>query len=105
MAKVINLTADAMDEAANSGTDGRWVKLEMRATDDDGNALTGTDRFYVTVCVVVEGDDGSKRKEYVTAQLASIPVGKMSNAQKLALVDACKSAYSAAVKVATDDDV
>ena len=105
MAKVINLTADAMDEAANSGTDGRWVKLEMRATDDDGNALTGTDRYYITACVVIAGDDGSSRKAYESAQLSAIPTGKMSNAQKLAIVDACKSAYSAAVKVATDDDV
>lgn len=105
MAKVVTYSGDAMDEVANSGSDGRWVKLEMRTNDEDGNPLVGTDRFYITVCVVVSGDDGSSRKRYVTKQVASIPPAKMSNAQKLALLDAAKAAYAAAVKVATDDDV
>ncbi len=105
MAKVVSYSGDAMDEAVNSGSDGRWVKLEMRAEDENGVALTGTDRFYITVCVHVVGDDGSSRKQYVTRKLADVPVGKMSAQEKLDLVSTCKSAYAAAVKVATNDDV
>lgn len=103
MPKVINLTADALDET--NPADGRWVKIELRDQDENGNALSGTDKVYVTVCVVVSGDDGSTRKEYVSRQLASIPTAKLSNQEKLDLLRFCKKAYSAAVKVATDDDV
>jgi len=98
-------SADAMDEVANSGSDGRWVKLEMRAQDEAGNPLTGTDRFYITVCVVVTGDNGSSHKEYITRKLADVATGILSNPQKLDLVATCKSAYAAGVKVATGDDV
>jgi len=78
----------------------------MRANHPDtGEALTGTDRFFVTVCVVIAGDDGSSRKQYVQRQLSDIPVGKLSNVEKLDLLSHCKAIYSAAVKAATNDDV
>ncbi len=103
MAKVINLTAAALDE--NVSDIRPWVKVELRDTDEAGADLSGTDRFYVTAQVAVDGDDGSKRKVYVTKQVNSIPGSKLSAADKAHLRRINKILYSAAVKVATDDNV
>lgn len=102
MAKNVSYSSAALDESTSAAPIPA-VKVFLRDQDDAGNDLTGTDRFYIAVDVQVDGDDGSTRRQSVVRQLASVPVGIISNADKLELIRICKLAYNAARAVATND--
>lgn len=103
MPKNITKSSIPLDEA--NAHPSASVKLFLRDQDDDGNSLSGTDRYYIAVTVEVDiGRDETGRKvETVVRQLASVPAGVISNADKLNLVRICKAAYNAARSVATND--
>lgn len=103
MAKVVNFSSAALNEAT-SEQNGPSLQVFLKDFDDAGNALAGTDRVYVRVAVEVARDDGGPSElVYIERQLAAVPNGIISNANKLAFWNHVKSLYSAARAVATND--
>lgn len=88
---------------ADDSAAGEELRIYLRDSDDNGNALTGTDRVYINYKVRVTGDDGSVRYQNVSRQLAAVPNGVWSAQDKLDLWNLVKAGHAAARAVATND--
>ncbi len=98
MALVITETGTDLDETGGAVGDAPpRVAVELRDEDENGNPLSGNDRFYVVALVRSTRDDGSPpRFRERSMKLLDVPNGVLTGAQKLQLVSHAKALYSAA---------
>ena len=99
-AKSVNYSSSAWDENSAHGEE---FKVFLRDTDDNGNALAGTDRVFVNYKIRITGDDGTTRYSNVTRRLSAVPANVWTAQQKQDLWALIRAGHAAARAAATND--